>query len=185
MQLWCNATILQPCKNSWNYMNYNREHGLLIIFNKKQWIHSSNVIQMCFSVHLCMLVLQRCRVEMKGEFCKHPLWTFQLYFKIFLKQLKLPYETLDNFFCDFHILCIVNKIGKMSWDNMYHMLIHNSECVQYLCKLLKAQNTALCWRKYIRILYKIGIAQMDILWLMAKLASEIWTQTGGHCTLSE
>lgn len=44
-----------------------------------------------------------------------------------------------NSFCDPHILCIVNKIGKMSQDNMYHMLIHHFECVQYLCKLLKAQ----------------------------------------------
>lgn len=44
---------------------------------------------------------------------------------------------LTNSFCDLHILYIVNKIGKMSQDNMYHMLLHNFKCIQYLCKLLK------------------------------------------------
>lgn len=46
---------------------------------------------------------------------------------------------LINSFCDIHILCIVNKIGKMSRDNMYPLFIHNSECAQYLRKLFKAQ----------------------------------------------
>lgn len=46
---------------------------------------------------------------------------------------------LINSFCDPHILCIVNKIGKIFQGYVYHMLIHNFECVQCLCKPLKAQ----------------------------------------------
>lgn len=67
------------------------------------------------------------------------------------------------------------------------MLIHSSECVQYLCKLLKAQegNAALGWREYVRTLFKIWGTHVGIFWLTAKLASEIWTQPGGHRTVSE
>lgn len=52
---------------------------------------------------------------------------FNYIFKIFLKKQKLPYEILDKFLCDPHILRIVDKIDKMSWDNVSHRLIHNFE----------------------------------------------------------
>lgn len=64
---------------------------------------------------------------------------------------------------------------------LYIILNVPSICVNYL----RLKNTVLCWRKCIRILFKIWITHMDILWLMAKLASEIWTQPGGDCTLPE
>lgn len=57
-----------------------------------------------------------------------------------LRNKNYHVKHLINSFGDPHILCIVNKIGTMSRDSMYHMLIRNFECAQYLRKLLKAQN---------------------------------------------
>lgn len=65
-------------------------------------------------------------------------------------------QHLTNSSCDLHIFCTVNKIVKMSRDNMHPMFIYNSECVQYLCKLLKAQEyCAVLEEKCIRIQLKI------------------------------
>lgn len=112
-------------------------------------MHSSKLIHIYFSLHLCMfgfaemqsrnegLILQPSSVNISTRFLD-----LSLAIKVTTWNTWQISSVTSTYFCIvflFFLFCIVNEIGKMSRDNMYPMFIYNSECVQCLCKLFKAQ----------------------------------------------
>lgn len=158
-------------------------------------MHSSKLIHIYFSLHLCMfgfaemqsrnegLILQSSSVNISTRFLD-----LSLAIKVTTWNTWQISSVTSTYFCIvfyFFYFVLLMKLAKCLETIcilcLYTTLNVSSVCVNYL----RLKNTELCWRKCIRIQFKILITHMDILWLMAKLASEIWKQPGGHCTVPE